>query len=322
MGFNAAVVLEREVRAESRRPVNYWLRVLAAGVIILVLASFVTNSQLGAAQMGVALFTVLHRTLFWSTLALVPLMTADCISQEKREGTLGLLFLTPLCAFDVILGKGATHTLRVLALFFATVPVLSLPFLLGGVGWMQALWAIVNEAGAVLLAIAAGIYASTKGGTTIQVMIMAEAYGLLLASASTFLHVMMGSMFFRPRWGQPVYLLWTAATDLILFALVINQSVRRLSQTWQDESTSGAQPSWVKLFSSSEFWQELFTWDKGRTLDRNPVAWLQEYSWTARLTKWGWFILLLGAELIVAIVWLTPRRISWQPAQALFEQEP
>jgi len=38
-------------------------------------------------------------------------------------------------------------------------------------------------------------------------------------------------------------------------------------------------------------------WNKSRTLDRNPVAWLQEYSWTARLTKWGWFGLALLAVL-------------------------
>ena len=31
--------------------------------------------------------------------------TADCLSEEKREGTLGLLFLTDLKGYDVVLGK-------------------------------------------------------------------------------------------------------------------------------------------------------------------------------------------------------------------------
>ena len=31
--------------------------------------------------------------------------TADCLSEEKREGTLGLLFLTDLTGYDVVLGK-------------------------------------------------------------------------------------------------------------------------------------------------------------------------------------------------------------------------
>ena len=31
--------------------------------------------------------------------------TADCLSEEKREGTLGLLFLTDLKGYDVVFGK-------------------------------------------------------------------------------------------------------------------------------------------------------------------------------------------------------------------------
>jgi ABC-type multidrug transport system permease subunit len=39
------------------------------------------------------------------------LMTADCLSREKREGTLGLLFLTDLKGYDVVLGKLAATSL-------------------------------------------------------------------------------------------------------------------------------------------------------------------------------------------------------------------
>ena len=35
-------------------------------------------------------------------------LTADCISQERREGTLGLLFLTDLRGPDVALGNRIT----------------------------------------------------------------------------------------------------------------------------------------------------------------------------------------------------------------------
>jgi ABC-type transport system involved in cytochrome c biogenesis permease component len=309
---NAAVVLDRELRAESRRPVNYWLRVLAAGAIILVFASFVLSTQLGAG-LGPALFMVLHRTLFWASWVLVPLMTADCISRERREGTLGLLFLTPLTAFDVILGKGATHILRVLTLFLAALPVLGLPFMLGGVGWRQTLLALASEAWAVLLGIAAGIYASTRGGTTIQVMMMAEAYALSLAIISGTCQTFVSwTLLWAPR-GLLGDLLVGALCNLLLFSLVVQQSIRRLQQTWQEESAAPEQPRWVNLFSSSAFWQDMFRWNKSRTLDRNPIAWLQEYSWTARLTKWGWFIFLLGAEFVVLVSWYTPRTMGWQP---------
>ena len=49
-------------------------------------------------------------------------------------------------------------------------------------------------------------------------------------------------------------------------------------------------------FADSGFGGKVFRWDRGPTLDRNPMVWLQEYSWTARLTKWGWFLLVIVAE--------------------------
>src|SRR5436190_7976809 len=39
-------------------------------------------------------------------------VTADALSKEKREGTLGLLFLTELQSYDVVLGKLFASSLR------------------------------------------------------------------------------------------------------------------------------------------------------------------------------------------------------------------
>lgn len=36
-----------------------------------------------------------------------------------------------------------------------------------------------------------------------------------------------------------------------------------------------------------------------RSLDRNPIGWLQQYSWSGRITKWGWFTVILFAECIM-----------------------
>src|SRR5207247_10107977 len=69
----------------------------------------------------------------------------------------------------------------------------------------------------------------------------------------------------------------------------------------------------VGIFSNTECWREAFRWDKSRTMDRNPMAWLQEYSWTARLTKWGWFLLFLVADLIVMTDCESRKFLSWFP---------
>jgi len=89
---------------------------------------------------------------------------------------------------------------------------------------------------------------------------------------------------------------------------VLKLSAERLRQSWQEQAAAPEQPEWVEEFSKAPEVQQIFSWDTSRTLDRNPIAWLQEYSWTARLTKWGWFLAVLVAELVVMG--------SWEPREA------
>jgi ABC-type Na+ efflux pump permease subunit len=303
---NASPVIVRELRAESRRSTNYWLRILAAATLILAFATVMSGSPLRGSQLGAVLFNGLNRTLYYGIWLLVPLMTADCVSREKREGTLGLLFLTPLSVLDVIAGKATIHVLRAMTLLLAALPVLGLPFVLGGIEWRWAILAAVTLGSATLLSIAAGIYASSRGGSTIQVMVLAEAcaWGLALASMlwAHPLALILPGGWLRRHWFV-ILLLPNVICSTLVFALLLRASIRRLKRTWHEESAAPEQPRWVQawtqIFSTSPFWQTLFRWNKSRTLDRNPVAWLQEYSWTARLTKWGWFVLLLLAVFFV-----------------------
>lgn len=59
--------------------------------------------------------------------------TADCLSEEKREGTLGLLFLTDLRGYDVVFGKLAANSLNAFYAVVAAMPMLAIPLLLGGI---------------------------------------------------------------------------------------------------------------------------------------------------------------------------------------------
>jgi ABC-type transport system involved in cytochrome c biogenesis permease component len=299
---NALPVIERELRAEARHSANYWLRVLAAGSVIVVFASIMIGAQVGGSQLGMILFSGLYRTFSYALWILVPLMTADCVSRERREGTLGLLFLTPLRVLDVIAGKATIHVLRAGTLFLAALPVLGLPLTLGGVEWRWGLFAALALGNAALMAIGAGIYASCRGGSTIQVMVLAEAcaWGLAVASglSSGLIYFLVRATPLRGYGPFPSIALELLFSGLV-FALLLRASVRRLRDKWHEDSPAPEQPRWVRtwieILSESPLLQGIFRWNKSRTLDRNPVAWLQEYSWTARLTKWGWFGLALLA---------------------------
>ncbi len=68
--------------------------------------------------------------------------SADCISEEKREGTLGLLFLTDLKGYDVVLGKLLCSGLNSFYGLLAAFPALGMGILLGGVSGRQ-FWAMI-----------------------------------------------------------------------------------------------------------------------------------------------------------------------------------
>ena len=80
------------------------------------------------------------QTLFWGLsglcmvycLAAGRIMTADCLSWEKREGTLGLLFLTDLKGYDVVVGKLAASSLDGFYGMLTIFPILAIPLLAGG----------------------------------------------------------------------------------------------------------------------------------------------------------------------------------------------
>jgi len=129
-------VAERELLIASRKRGSYLLRTVAALSALLVGVVMSLPYVLGgvpSVRMGNVLFSVLSWLLFMACLSAGLFFTSDCVSQEKREGTLGFLFLTDLRGFDVLLGKMAATSLRVTYAIVAVLPVLAIPLLMGGV---------------------------------------------------------------------------------------------------------------------------------------------------------------------------------------------
>ncbi|KAB2667719.1 MAG: hypothetical protein DVB31_07550 [Verrucomicrobia bacterium] len=152
------VVVRRELRVEARRPGHHWLRAGAAAVLGAACAWWWVD--LPGTAGGNGLFRALGKTVLAGLWLLAPWLTADCLAREKREGTLGLLFLTPLGARDIVWGKAFLQSWRALVLVVATWPVLTVPLLLGGVGVPDVLRMLLLHLGALGLALAAGVAAS------------------------------------------------------------------------------------------------------------------------------------------------------------------
>lgn len=127
-------VVQRELIVASRRRATFRVRWFCALVAIVMAGLIVGLSGFGSPAVGGrALFHVLTALLFGFCIMEALRNTADSLSSEKREGTLGLLFLTPLKGYDVALGKMAATSLASFYGLLAMLPVLSLSFLMGGV---------------------------------------------------------------------------------------------------------------------------------------------------------------------------------------------
>src|SRR5512140_1902595 len=127
-------VADRELRAAARRKVTYrtrWITaVLFFGLLLWLMWAFGAYTNKSAAMDVFEVFSVLA---FLYCLFIGTASTADCISAERREGTLGLLFLTNLNSAEIIAGKLCSTALASLFGLLAIFPMLALPLLIGGI---------------------------------------------------------------------------------------------------------------------------------------------------------------------------------------------
>jgi ABC-type transport system involved in multi-copper enzyme maturation permease subunit len=158
MSFLPLVALE--LRAAARRKSTYRIRRWAALIAFIVGLFFIALGFFGSRDAGGTLFTIL--AIFAAGFAVVAgiFLTPDCISEEKREGTLGLLFLTDLKGYDVVLGKFLARSLNAFNGLLALLPVAAISLLLGGLTggefWRMVL-ALINL---LFISLASGIFVS------------------------------------------------------------------------------------------------------------------------------------------------------------------
>ena len=88
----------------ARKRSTFWLRSAAALTALLIGSGCMILNVLQGTRtfaMGSVLFSVLTWMCLVTGLCAGLFFTSDCLSEEKREGTLGLLFLTDLRGYDV-----------------------------------------------------------------------------------------------------------------------------------------------------------------------------------------------------------------------------
>ena len=162
--MNFLPIAERELRVAARKRTTFWIR-LSAALLTLIIATgmLLIFGNLGGPMpnKGRVLFSILAWMAFAYAFAAGVFLTADSLSEEKREGTLGLLFLTDLRGYDVVFGKLAATSLHAVYGVVASFPILAISLLLGGLlagEFWTGILAILNM---LFVSLAAGLLAST-----------------------------------------------------------------------------------------------------------------------------------------------------------------
>jgi ABC-type transport system involved in multi-copper enzyme maturation permease subunit len=190
-------IVTRELRSRARSKWTYWWRcgsaLVASGIasVMMVVGLFLRP---GAAGKG--LFVTMAWMAWVFCLVEGVRHTADCLSEEKREGTIGLLFLTDLKGYDVVLGKLMGAGLGAFFSLLAALPVLGLALMLGGV--------TAGEFWRMCLALSITLFLSLSAGLLVSALSRQERRawaGALLLTGFLTVVVPMGQFLQGPAWA-------------------------------------------------------------------------------------------------------------------------
>jgi hypothetical protein len=163
-------LIERELRSRARGRALYWTRFAVALAGLLFCLPMATVSAVlpgGSRMVGHSVFMGIVMAAFVLSCC-AGFVTVDRISRERREGTLGLLWLTRVKEPDVLLGSFGAAGITCLCALTAFLPVVMLPVLTGGVTGGEAFRMMLVLLDTLLLSLAAGLWASAGARGRVQ----------------------------------------------------------------------------------------------------------------------------------------------------------
>jgi ABC-type transport system involved in multi-copper enzyme maturation permease subunit len=319
-------IVDRELRVAARRRSIYWVRAgFALGAIVIGGFIYLANLRSSQQEFANNLFAALAFLSMLYCLVAGVRLTADCLSEEKREGTLGLLFLTDLRGYDVVLGKLAATSISGLFGLLAIFPVLAIPLLLGGLTNGEFWRMVLVLATAFLFSLAAGVFISAFSKSARRAMaltfilvlfftaILPGCAGLILMLTPSHQSQFADALLFP----CPIYSMamsedseyrtakwhfWTSVGSIQgLTCIFLLLACWLIPRAWQDKPAAPRIQRW------QEFWRR---WTYGSALQRqrlrqrmleiNAFSWLAgrgrlrpAYVWAflglvACLWSWGW----------------------------------
>ena len=300
-------IAERELRIRARRPGTFALRCVAASLALGLGGFILTVSSASRGGSGAAAFKVLTVLAFVYCLYEGLRNTADCLSEEKRAGTLGFLFLTDLKGYDVVIGKLLATSLSSFYALLAILPAIGMPLLGGGVTagefWRAVLVLIVT----LFFSLSTGMLVSSASRDERRAWAVSLTIILLTALVPPALRWIPFVPFEVLSWtsptvafgniGEAIYNLrpgtfWGAliGVHLLSWAFLASASVI-LPRSWQQRERVRARRLIARLP------------DAKRTLllEQNPVAWLASRDDQIKVFLWT-VVTVFGLSFLAACI--------------------
>lgn len=269
-------------------------------------------------------------TLAWLAfgfcLAAGPILTSDILSVERREGTLGLLFLTDLRGIDVVLGKLVAASVAAVFGLLAVLPVLAISVLLGGVQGGELIRVALVLVNTLFLSLALGILASVlcvQGRSALALtgfaLFVLAGLGTAEANVGWAAQAGLGSLLARSvspvcamqfAWSSN-YRSWPLEFWLSLGTTHLMGWICLIVGGWLTGSVWREPTGWIGQVVRCRLWRDWYYGSSASrrsqraVLDQNPIAWLR---WRHQLKRW----LLWGAVGCALVFWVLFR---WRYSQ-------
>ena len=160
--FRINPILKKEMVVGSRSMKMSWAIMAVSGILtaivvfVLLISSY--TSRYGSYDYSslVVLFPVLGCAECALLSLMVPVITSGSISGEREKQTLDIMLTTPVTPFSIVTGKLWSAMMIVMMYMIASVPVMAIAFVLGGLSW----W---NLLGLFVMLLYLGIYVGSVG---------------------------------------------------------------------------------------------------------------------------------------------------------------
>lgn len=311
-------LVERELRVALRKLNPRRRRLTTAGWAVGITAFLILLSLLtGDRHVGRTVHTVL---MIFGLVAVshVPGRVAGAIAEERRNNTLGILFISGLSALDIFVGKLFSAVLIAFNDLLVIFPMLALPFVMGGVSFQLFIATVCCLPNVLLFVLATSMFASTvtmdeassRTLTTLLLVIICGLAPLLWLGQQWFGGATAQSSWFMWSPGYGVYLVFQKFSGVSAHTFWLNSLVTlgwsvalltaaagSLQRIWRrDEAAVHQQklPGWRELF------EEQFNRQRAANrwmIEANPSLWAEIAD--TRPLKRAW--LGIGA---VIVLWL------------------